>query len=222
MSKNILIVAAHPDDEVLGCGGTIKKHSMNGDNVTVLFMTTGVGARKNNLTDVKRRKQAARKVKNILGIKKLIFLNLPDNEMDSLPLLKIIKKIEKVVFNLNPEIIYTHFSNDLNIDHEITFRAVMTACRPKPKMKLKKIIVFEVLSSTDWQINDKDNFVPNFFSEITNVISFKRKALEAYHFEMYEPPHTRSIVNQITCNKVRGASVGLEYAEAFKIIRFID
>ena len=222
MKKKILVVAAHPDDEVLGCGGTIMKHASRGDEVAVLFMTNGVGARGSDIEAIKQRKLSAEKVKKILKIKKLIFLDLPDNQLDTVPLLEIIKKIESVIKKFNPDTIYTHYINDLNIDHEITCRAVMTASRPQPKMRLKEIFSYEILSSTEWQIDRNSAFSPNFFNDISKEINSKIKALKSYSSEMRDYPHTRSIENQISQNKIRGASVGLKYAEAFSILRIIN
>ena len=134
--KNILVFAAHPDDEVLGCGGTISKLSKN-YNINVVFFTDGVGSRplskKKLLIEIKKRKKSAYKAAKILGFKIIDFLNFPDNQLDSLPLLKITKIIEKFINQLKPMIVFTHREDDLNIDHQIISRALITATRPQKK-----------------------------------------------------------------------------------------
>ena len=169
MKKNkILIVAAHPDDEILGCGGTISKLK-NDNDIQVIFMTNGVSARGiNNLIEIKKRRKSCLNLFKYLNINKPIFFNFPDNRMDSVPLLKIIKKIEAIIKKYEPETIFTHFANCLNIDHRITFEAVVTACRPINKLSVKKILSFEVLSSTDWALFKDKNFHPNYYIDITD------------------------------------------------------
>ena len=143
--KKILIVAAHPDDEILGCGGTMSKHVSKGDNVSVIFLTNGVSSRKQKKVtmnkNIIRRKNAAIKASKIIGVNKPHFLNFSDNQLDKHPLLKIIQSVEKLITKIEPHTIYTHFNNDLNIDHRITSNAVITVCRPQKKKYSKKNII---------------------------------------------------------------------------------
>ena len=174
--KKILVVAAHPDDEILGCGGTIAKHVANGDNVDVIFLTNGVSARnlkkKSLKKNINKRINAAIKAAKIVGANTPYFLNFSDNQLDKHPLLKIIKSLEKIINKIKPEKIYTHFDNDLNIDHKITNQAVITICRPQKKNKVKEILFFEVPSSTEWQISrNTKNFDPNWFEDISKYLS---------------------------------------------------
>jgi LmbE family N-acetylglucosaminyl deacetylase len=219
--KNILVIAAHPDDEVLGCGGTINRHVDSGDTVNVLFMSDGVTSRNINGLEQDSRNQSAFEACSILGTQEPNFLDYPDNKMDSLALLDIVQAVEGIINNLKPDIIYTHHSGDLNIDHRITHQAVMTACRPQPNFSVKEIYSFEVLSSTEWQTQDKLPFLPNYFIDIAPFIENKRKALHVYSSEMHAEPHSRSIENVLRLNAVRGNSVGLYYAEAFMVLRKI-
>jgi len=219
--KNILVVAAHPDDEVLGCGGTINRHVDSGDEVNVLFMSDGVTSRNIKGIEQESRNQSAFEACSILGTQGPIFLDYPDNKMDSLALLGIVQAVEKIIIKHKPDVIYTHHSGDLNIDHRITHQAVMTACRPQPNFSVNEIYSFEVLSSTEWQTQDTTPFLPNCFIDITPFIENKRKALNAYSSEMYPEPHSRSIENVLRLNAVRGNSVGLDYAEAFMVLRKI-
>jgi LmbE family N-acetylglucosaminyl deacetylase len=219
--KNVLVVAAHSDDEALGCAGTIAKHIASNDNVFLLFMTDGVGSRHVTRDNVIDRQEKATRVAKILSISSMENLNFPDNKMDSVPLLDITQSIEKKISEVKPDIIYTHHIGDLNIDHQITHKAVMTACRPQPGFSVKEIYAFEVLSSTEWQTPGYCSFSPNVYIDITNYIDLKEAVLEVYDEEMREYPHSRSIENVLRVNTVRGNAVGVEYAEAFMLLRMI-
>ncbi len=171
MGKNVLVVAAHSDDEALGCAGTIAKHVAAGDKVHVIFMTNGVGSRNTTSnSDIENRQAAARKSADILGVTSMKHFDFPDNKMDTVPLLDIVKSIENVINKLQPEIIYTHHIGDLNIDHQITHKAALTACRPQPGFCVKEIYAFEVLSSTEWQIPEYLPFTPNVYIDVSNQI----------------------------------------------------
>lgn len=221
MTKRVLVVAAHSDDEALGCAGTIAKHIAAGDAVYVLFMTDGVGSRHVQANEAVERKTSAQKAAKLLRVTSMRNFNFPDNKMDSVPLLDIVHAIEKVITELQPGIIYTHHIGDLNIDHQVAHKAVLTACRPQPDFCVKAIYAFEVLSSTEWQSPGIDDFVPNYFVDISKFIETKIEVLKVYEREMREPPHSRSIENAVRLNQLRGASVGLEYAESFQIIRLL-
>lgn len=215
---NVLVVAAHSDDEILGCGGSIAKHIRSGDVVYLLIMTDGVGARSNsNIDDVRSRNSSLYKSCKNLGIKKFHQENFPDNEMDTVSLLSIVKSIESYAEDIKPEIIYTHSNKDLNIDHQITHRAVLTAFRPQPGSTVKAIYGFEVLSSSEWNIKP---FEPTVFNVLTKEdVSLVMKSIDIYSEEMRDFPHSRSKENFGRCLNVRGASVGVDYAEAFEIYR---
>jgi len=234
---NILIVVAHPDDEVLGMGGTIAKHSSNGDKITILYLTTGITSRRTpgysnkssydissedeNLLEqeIKQLKQDALKSNKILGITNSIFNNFPDNELDSIPRLKIIKVIEKQIEKFNPDVVYTNHYGDLNIDHKLVYESCLTACRPIRK-KNPKLYSFGVISSMEW--NYPTSFNPNYFIDISKNINKKIRAMKAYRNEIKKFPHPRSIENIEITGKKWGSLCGRNYAEAFEIIRIID
>ena len=223
---NILVIAAHPDDEVLGCGGSIAKWSRAGYKVYVLIMAEGVTSRdKTRIRDISKNKlfklkESAQKAGNILGVKSVTFLDFPDNRMDSSDLLDVIKEIESAVYKLKPEIVVSHHSGDLNIDHRIVHESVMTACRPQPGHPVKRILSFEVASSTEWQSPAHSTpFLPNWFEDISGTLDVKIKALKAYHSEMRKWPHARSVKAVEYLAKWRGASVGTSAAEAFVLLR---
>jgi len=222
MSKVILVVAAHPDDEVLGCGGTVARHVDDGDEVHVIFMSDGVTSRTDiGSNEIEIRKQAKKYACNILSIvQPTRFLGFPDNRMDTVALLDIVQILEKVINEIEPEVVYTHHLGDLNIDHKITHQAVMTACRPQPGFCVREIYSFEVLSSTEWSTNNP--FIPNYFVDISDTLELKISAIKAYSSELRTFPHARSIESIKALAKYRGASVGIRAAEAFKVERLIS
>ena len=149
-------------------------------------------------------------------------LPLEDNRMDSVDLLDVVKTIDEYVEKLKPEVVVTHQSSDLNIDHQIIHQAVMVSCRSQPGHPVKRIMSFEVASATEWQSPTFGNpFVPNWFEDITDTFELKIKALEAYQSEMREWPHARSIKAVEHLAKWRGASMGREAAEAFMLVKEI-
>ena len=215
----VLVIVSHPDDEVLGCGATIAKHIKNGDKAQVVFLADGFSSR----DDSNSRDGSAEKSSKILGCEKPIFLNFPDNQLDAIPLLEIVKKLEKVIGDFQPNIIYTHHFGDLNIDHQITHKAVMTACRPQPNFCVKEIYSFETLSATHWQSPSMKNvFNPNYFVDVSDFMDKKIKALQCYDNEMREAPHARSYESVENLSKFRGSLVGVKNAEAFCVERIVE
>mgnify|MGYP001305725398 CR=1 FL=1 len=216
MNKKVLIVAAHADDELLGCGGTIARHVATGDDVQVVFMADGGQSRgvdeKNQL---EHRNRARDEAMRILGVSQCHAFDFPDNRMDSLPLLNVVQQLEKIIERVQPTRIISHHYGDLNVDHRVTHQAVMTACRPVPESSVKEILGFEVLSSTDWATPHIHPFIPNLFVDISEYISVKVEAAKAYSLEMRDKPHSRSMESITALSKLRGHSVGVYYAEAF-------
>lgn len=226
MKKNLLIVAAHPDDEVLGCAGTVSRLIKEGYTAHTLILGKGVRSRadKNDFSaeiedKVKLLEIEARKANKLLGVKDIMFCDFPDNSFDSVPLLDIIKEIEPVIKKTKPEIIFTHYGNDLNVDHRITCNAVQTATRPAAGTAVKTIYSFEVMSSTEW--NFPLTFSPDVFFDVSKTIGLKKKALGEYKMEMKTYPHPRSIEAVVKNAEMWGIKAGVRFAEAFKLIRDI-
>ena len=224
----VLVVAAHPDDEVLGCGGTLARHAAKGDVVNILILAEGAtsraeapGAGKEAGT-IAALREAAAKAAKILGAQPPRFAGLPDNKMDSLPLLEVVKEVEKIIAETRPSIVYTHHHGDLNIDHRITHQAALTACRPLPGAPVKALYGFETLSSTEWAGPEAQNaFCPQHFCDISQQLAAKLEALRCYNLEMRPFPHPRSFEAVEALARLRGASAGLTAAEAFETIRCI-
>lgn len=220
--KKILVIAAHPDDEILGCGATMAKHIECGDQVKVIIAAEGLTSRSEKRTcdnfkdELARLKDTSYKANAILGVKDVIFLNFPDNRMDSVDLLDVIKPIEKVLDDYKPDIIYTHYVNDLNVDHKIVSQATLTACRPMAGSNISCVKFFEVPSSTEWNFDSSScAFHPNCFNNVGKQFLKKIEALLVYKSEMRDWPHPRSIEAVTTLAKWRGACVGYEKSEAF-------
>ncbi|MED3800264.1 PIG-L family deacetylase [Lysinibacillus capsici] len=227
--KKILVIAAHPDDEILGCGGVMAKHSKDGDKVYSAILAEGITSR-----DLQRNKEAhednfkilykaAELANEIVGVTELKLLGFPDNRMDSVDLLDIVKQVEILIEKIKPDIIYTHHIGDVNIDHQMIHKAVITATRPIPGNHLvEEILFFETASSTEWMTpGTATPFTPNYYVNIEETLHLKLKALEAYEYEMRDWPHARSIKALDYLAKWRGANIGFEAAEAFILGRKI-
>lgn len=223
--KKILIVVAHPDDEVIGAGGTIARLVSEGYQAYTLILGEGITSRdetrsrKKREKDIKDLRTHAHRANRMLGVKKVFIRDLPDNRFDSIPLLDIVKIIEKIKNDIKPNIVFTHYGDDLNIDHQVTYKAVITATRPVTNETVKEIYSFETPSSTEW--NYPLRFSPDVFFDIKKTIAIKLKAARQYKTEIREFPHPRSLKGMEINAKQLGMKVGLECAEVFKNIRLI-
>ena len=223
--KRILIVAAHPDDEILGCGGTVARFTKQGFETFILILGEGATSRDDKRSKEKRGreianlKEQAKKANELIGVKKVFFHDFPDNRFDTIPFLDIVKIVEKIKNEIKPEIIFTHYEKDLNIDHQITYKAVITATRPVREETVKEVYSFEISSSTEWSY--PLSFSPDIFFDISETIDTKLKSLEEYKTELKKYPHPRSLEGVKLIAKNRGMEVGLNYAEAFKCVRII-
>ncbi len=216
---NILILAAHADDEVLGCGGAIARWVREGHRVHVLFFTDGVGSRGRNSAAAKVRRQAARAAAKILGFAVAGFGTFPDNQLDRVPLLRLAQTIERVKRKLRPDAVYTHFWGDLNIDHRRVFEAALTAFRPQPGESCRTVRVFEVASATEWG-GPAAAYRPNAYVELTEGdVERAVRAYQAYAHEVRADPHSRSVEAFLARRVVRGRECGVAWAEGFMVCR---
>ncbi|MDH3348773.1 MAG: PIG-L family deacetylase [Desulfobulbaceae bacterium] len=224
MFKSILILAAHPDDEVLGCGGTIAKLADQGSIINVAFLADGVFSRGGDLVEQQAelavRRSASQKACDILGVNSVFFGNFPDNRMDTVALLDVAKELEKLIAEHQPDAVFTHHAGDVNVDHRRMHEAVAVACRPQPGHPVKTLLCFEVPSSTEWQVPGSfPAFEPNWFVDISETFDRKLAALNAYVDELRDWPHPRSSQAVEYLARWRGATVGVEAAEAFMLSR---
>jgi len=231
----VLVVAAHPDDEVLGMGGTIKKLTKSGNDVKIIFMATGITSRrsadyKNSDSykvdqdvietmekQIKKLRGDAKRASKIMGVKDVEFEEFPDNEMDVISNLQITKRIEKTIKNYKPDTIFTHSQHDINVDHRALYEATITATRPARSSSVKEVISFEVPSSTEWYFPSR--FSPNIFVDISKELPFKLKALKEYKTEIEKFPHPRSVKALEIISKRWGTVSSFYAAEAFYLVR---
>lgn len=224
LNKNTIIcLVAHPDDEVLGLGGTLIKHVNQKDDVHIIIFSLGEESKNNKNINSKRRLRSAKKCSEIIGSKSLQVLNYPDQKLDTVPKLEIIKNIENIVSKLRPNIVYTHHDGDINHDHQIISHAVLTALRPMTLLGHKcEVRTFETISSTEQSpYIEKYLFKPNFFVDIESEWEKKITAINVYKDELGVFPHPRSIKSIEALAIKRGTESGLKKAEAFCIIRKI-
>ncbi len=222
-----LVIAAHPDDEVLGCGGTILRLLEECNSVDIAILGEGITSRydspeKATTEELDLLRREAKEVADLLGINNLYLRDFPDNRFDSFDFLDVVKVVEEIIDVSSPEAIYTHHAGDLNLDHKITNRAVITATRPLAEQKVNEIYTFEVPSSTEWNFGETDNnFTPAFFVGIEETLKKKIEALKLYKNEVRQAPHPRSPETVKALARWRGSMAGLEAAEAFKPVRII-
>lgn len=223
-AETVLITVAHSDDETLGAGGTLARHVKAGDRVFGLSLTDGVGARTSaEMSDSIDRAAAAKRAAAVIGFQWLEPGDFPDNEMDRVSLLSIVRVLEKAKAETRPTIVYTHSPADLNIDHRLVCEAVLTAFRPQPGETCREIRTIEIPSATDFGHPSVTGvFRPNLFVDISAHWDVKKAALECYRTEMRAAPHSRSLegVRNLAC--LRGNQVGLDMAEAFEVLRKIE
>lgn len=225
MSKKILIVAAHPDDEVLGCFGIVARLIKEGYEAYTLILGEGKTSRdeekmvENKKDEIELLNSEIIRANNVIGIKKVFIESFPDNRFDSVDLLDIVKVVSKIKEEIKPDIIFTHYENDLNIDHRITYQAVITATRPMADECVKEIYSFEILSSTEW--NYPLSFSADVYFDISDTVDLKVQAMKKYTSELCKYPHPRSLEGIELNAKYQGMSVGKKYVEAFKSVRVI-
>ena len=229
-NKKIMVVVAHPDDELLGLGATMNKLIQEyGVKTHLVILGEGITSRSDQRNPGEWKKELEIHKKNIhlakdsIGYHNVSIHDFPDNRFDSVALLDIVKVIEKEKAAFSPDVIFTHHGGDLNIDHQRTFEAVVTAIRPMENEKVSTLIIFETPSGTEWRAStDPRHFVPNLFFEVSKKnIDAKIKGMEFYEFEKRKYPHPRS-PEALTIQAQRwGVAVGKSYAEAFHLVRQI-
>jgi len=220
----VLVIAAHPDDELLGLGGTIAKHVSHGDEVHVLMMTEGSSTQYHNQPEkIEQKKREIMRVKSILGIKEIHFVDLPDMKLDTLPHVEVNAPITNIIDKLEPEIVYTHFYGDVNKDHRTIFESTMVATRPTGNTSVKRVLCYNTPSSTEWNVQTSGTtFMPNVYVDITDYLEDKLSAFEQYESEIRDYPHPRSIEAVKIHARYWGTHIGVKAAEPFMLVREIS
>jgi LmbE family N-acetylglucosaminyl deacetylase len=227
VSRPVLVVAAHPDDEVLGCGATVSRLAEEGREVHIAIMGEGITSRQARRADadagqVKRLHRQAEAAAHKVGAKEVVLFGLPDNRLDTVPLLDVTKLLEELVRKLEPEVVYTHHPGDLNVDHGIVHRAVLIATRPVAGHPVREVLAFEVPSSTEWSFqNIEPGFRPNVFVDVSKTLDTKIAALACYNSETRPFPHPRSPEALRAIAARWGSVIGCEAAESFELVRSI-
>jgi len=224
--RKYLIVAAHPDDEALGAGGSIARWKNKGWDVKIAILGEGLTSRpgkKVSVSELKALKNQAVKAAKILGVESPAFFDFPDNRFDSLDIIDVVKPIEKLIDSYRPDVVVSHFIGDLNIDHRITAEAVSVATRPTGGYTPEKVLSFNIPSSTEWNFYDSRNtFNPNIFINISKTLELKLKALKAYEGELRPFPHPRSVESLKARAVYWGSISGMSAAEPFILLREIN
>lgn len=222
--KKVLVIAAHPDDEVLGMGGTIAKLVKNGAIVDVLIVTDGSSSQyrdSDHLAEIiEAKKLETRNCADVLGIRDVYYGGLPDMKLDCTPHIDINQAIEKVIDKIQPDIVFTHFWGDVNIDHQNVYKSTLVAVRPVMGQVVKELYCYRVPSSTEWTPNKADTmFMPNYFVDIEHYAEQKYKAFACYSTELRDYPHPRSVQYLRESDKAAGLRVGMYAAEEFVMLR---
>lgn len=222
--EKILVVAAHPDDELLGLGGTIRRLADAGKETHAVILAEGITSRvktrdEADFNELKELREDAQKAAEVVGYSSIEFNDFPDNRMDEVDLLDIIKVVSKYIEKYEPDTIFTHHHGDLNIDHRRTCEAVLTACRPIGQHSVKRIYAFETPSSTEWNYIYSEPFTPNVYFDVTRTLEAKVDGMACYRSESTSYPHPRSEEALRTLSKLRGINVGFDMAEAFMLLR---
>lgn len=217
--KKILVIAPHPDDEVLGCGGTIKKYAQAGNEVFLCVVTEAYTPDWSEKF-IKERPKEIKKAAKILGIKKTYLLDLPTVKLDAIHQKELNQAIWAVIEEVKPRIVYLPHGGDINKDHRLVFEAALVALRPSNKTSVKKILCYETLSETAEGRSLKE-FLPNIYENIDNEFKKKVEAMKIYKSEIKKFPHPRSLAMMEILAKNRGSEAGLRRAEAFMLIREI-
>ncbi len=223
----VLVIAAHPDDEVLGCGATIARLAQDEHPVSIAILGEGITSRFSGVEAADKKlvsvlRDQYQKATQLLGVRDIFFSSFPDNRFDTVPLLDIIKEVENLIERTQPTVIFTHHGGDLNVDHQITYRAVLTATRPTEKCPVREVYSFEIPSSTEWVFAETaPAFRPNVFVDVTETLDLKIQAMQIYETEARDFPHPRSPEALRAISQRWGSTVGLKAAEAFQLIRSV-
>jgi N-acetylglucosamine malate deacetylase 1 len=225
--KSLLVIAAHPDDEILGCGATVSRLSQEGVECNCIIMNQGITSRYDADCDeaanqIEELSKNTRTAADIVGYSEIYQFDFPDNQFDTVALLELVKSIENIIEKVSPDTIFTHHPGDLNKDHQLVHQAALIASRATSASPIKNVLAFEIPSSTEWAQSQFKCFSPTCYFDIEKTLIKKLGAMAAYEGESREFPHPRSKEALKALAMTRGASAGLQAAEAFEVIRIVN
>lgn len=222
----ILVIAAHPDDEIYGMGGTIARLKDEGNELHLLIVTDGSTAQYRDKADIdeiiKAKKKETEKAASIVGFSSVHYGKLPDMRLDITEHIEVNKVIEDIINEIKPDTVFTHFWGDVNLDHRCIYQSTIVATRPVFGQSVKEVYCYSVPSSTEWQPKISEQFAPNYFVDISKYVQQKYAAIEAYETELRDFPHPRSVETVSVQDKASGLRIGLSAAEEFVVLRKIE
>jgi LmbE family N-acetylglucosaminyl deacetylase len=225
---NVLAIVAHPDDEIIGCGATLRRLANAGHRVYSCVLSASADAR-HDRPDLDRLRRISVESARMVGIEDSVHLEFKNIQFNTVPHLDMVRAIEGAITRFRPEWIFTHFPGDLNIDHRVCYEAAASAVmlpqrlsRDLPVTLIKRVYLFEIQSSTDWSLAPNETFRPNSFFDVTDTFTTKVEALRHFEGALKPYPHSRSEENITALARVRGGAVGIEMAEAFMLVRDVN
>ena len=216
---NVIVIAPHEDDEILGCGGTIASHCAAGDHVTVVALTSGNPARYTP-DEIAITREEFKRVHDTLGVEEQVFFDFPAPGLEAIPVYEVADQLRPVIQRVRPEVVYTPFGGDLHRDHKIAYSATLVVTRPIGDCTVRRLLCYETLSETEWgDVLTQNAFIPNVFNDIGDYLDKKLAAMAGYKSQLRDAPHPRSLETIRMLARLRGAACGLHAAEAFCLVR---
>lgn len=223
MEKNVIVISAHPDDEILGCGGTLLKHKENGDKIDWLITTSIYSSQGFSEERIRSRNEEVEEVKELLGVQKVYKLNYPTMQLTDESLIKMIPQVSNIFNESKPEIIYVLNRSDAHSDHNITFKSILACTKSFRYPFIKRVLMYECISETEFGPALAENaFIPTYFVDVSAYHDKKKEIMMVYESEIADHPFPRSLRNIDALGTFRGAMIGTEYAEAFQVLKWID
>lgn len=220
--QTVLVIATHPDDEVLGCGGVMARHAAQGDAVHVLVITRG-DPELFSEEEIEATRQELHEAHAILRVASTQFLDFPAPKLDTVPGFRVASAIGAVIDQLRPQIVYVPHRGDVHADHRVVYEATLVACRPINMCPVRRLLSYETLSETEWASpSGEAAFVPTLFVDIGRYLSIKLSAMACYRSQLKPPPHSRTLETLAALATLRGATVSVAAAEAFMLVREVD
>ena len=215
----VMVVAVHPDDETLGCGGTLLRHKAGNDEIYWLIVTRMFEGKDYDRTGIDKRKNQIDAVNRLYGFKNTIQLDFPTTELDRVPINRLVKSLSDTIHRIEPEVFYIPFHQDVHTDHQVLFKAILSSTKSFRYHPVRRILMYETISETEFAPPLTGSaFLPNVFVDISKSFEMKSKIMQIYQDELMDSPYPRSLSSIKALANYRGSRIGVEYAEAFMLI----